>query len=169
LKGKSAEELIRLLELSRHPEGGWYRETYRSLETVAAEGLPDRFGGERSISTAIYFLLEQGDFSSLHRIKSDEVWHFYSGASLTVRTISADGEARSIVLGSELSRGEAFQAIVPAGHWFGAEVSGDGPYSLAGCTVAPGFDFRDFALGSRAELLRLWPAHSDLIRRLTRS
>jgi predicted cupin superfamily sugar epimerase len=164
----STAEIIRLLGLVRHPEGGWYRETYRSAEKLASVGLPPRFGGERAFSTAIYFLLERGDFSSLHRIKSDEVWHFYAGTCLTVRTISPAGEARSFVLGNDLNKGEVFQAVVPAGFWFGAEVTGEGPYSLAGCTVAPGFDFADFELGSRAELLELWPAHSDLIRGLTR-
>jgi predicted cupin superfamily sugar epimerase len=168
LKTNSPAEIIRLLGLARHPEGGWYRESYRSAEKVASMGLPPRFGGERAFSTAIYFLLERGDFSSLHRLKSDEVWHFYCGSSLTVRTISPAGEVHSFVLGSDLTRGEVFQEVVPAGFWFGAEVTGEGPYSLVGCTVAPGFDFADFELGSRAELLEMWPAHSGLIRGLTR-
>jgi predicted cupin superfamily sugar epimerase len=164
----SPAELIGLLGLIRHPEGGWYRETYRSPETVATDGLPPRFGGKRAFSTAIYFLLERGDFSSLHRLKSDEVWHFYAGTSLTVRTISPAGDASSFILGNDLTRGEVFQAVVPDGFWFGAEVTGEGSYSLVGCTVAPGFDFADFELGIRAKLLELWPAHSDLIIGLTR-
>ncbi len=164
----TAGEMISLLNLVRHPEGGWYRETYRSAEVLPANQLPVRFGGERSFGTPIYFLLEQGDFSTLHRIKSDEIWHFYAGASLTVHVITRAGEHTILKLGQDFAAGEAFQAVVPAGCWFGAEVSGPGPYSLVGCTVAPGFDFADFELGERKELLCIYPAHEEVIRRLTR-
>ena len=165
---QDAGEIIRLLDLTRHAEGGWYRETYRSAETVPTDFLPGRPAGDRSFSTAIYFLLERGDFSALHRIKSDEVWHFYAGATLTVNVISPEGEHRAVKLGQAIRAGETLQAVVPAGCWFGAEVSGPGPYSLVGCTVSPGFDFADFELGERAELLRSYPAYEEVIRRLTR-
>ncbi|BCS52525.1 cupin domain-containing protein [Geobacter sp. SVR] len=160
--------LIERLGLTRHPEGGWYRETYRSAEEVPTDALPERFGGQRSLCTAIYFLLERGEFSVLHRIKSDEMWHFYAGAALTVHLITPGGERRSLRVGSDLAAGETPQAVVPAGSWFGAEVSGEGEFALVGCTVAPGFDFADFEMGSREELLRQFPGHSDIILRLTK-
>lgn len=159
-------ELVRRLQLLRHPEGGWYRETYRSADTLPAAALPQRFSGERAISTAIYFLLERGGISALHRIKSDEVWHFYAGVPLTIHVITAQGEYLRLHLGRNLAGGESFQAVVPAGCWFGAEAAADG-YSLVGCTVAPGFDFADFEMGEQQELVRRYPRHAALIRRLT--
>lgn len=164
----SAGELADRLGLARHPEGGWYRESYRSEEAVPAAALPEKFGGERSFCTAIYFLLERGDISCLHRIKSDELWHFYAGTPLTVHVITPAGEHREIRLGPGLASGESFQAAVPAGCWFGAEVAGEGDYALVGCTVSPGFDFADFEMGGRDELLERYPAHADVIHRLTR-
>jgi len=163
----TAEELVRRLELTRHPEGGWYRESYRSAEVIPAAALPDRFSGPRSYSTSIYFLLERGDISALHRIKSDELWHFYAGGTLAIQVITATGEHLKLELGSDLASGASFQAMVPAGCWFGAELSGVGDHSLVGCTVAPGFDFSDFEMGGRDELLRQYPGHADVIRRLT--
>jgi predicted cupin superfamily sugar epimerase len=159
--------VVERLNLARHPEGGWYRETYRSAESIPADAVPDRFNGDRSVSTAIYFLLEKGDVSHLHRIKSDELWHFYSGAPLTLHLISQDGIYSKIVLGSGPAHGETFQAVVPAGYWFGAEVTGSGDYSLVGCTVAPGFDFADFEMGDRDELLQRYPEHAEVISLLT--
>lgn len=162
----TAEELIKQLELEKHPEGGWYRETYRSVEVVRRNGLPARFAGDRSFCTAIYFLLQSGEISALHRIKSDEMWHFYAGGSLTVQVITPSGDSYPLKLGSNMSDGEVFQDVVPAGSWFGAEVSGDG-YSLVGCTVAPGFDFADFEMGSREQLLKEFPEKAEIIQRLT--
>jgi uncharacterized protein len=163
----TVEQLVRRLQLARHPEGGWFRESYRSSQVVSATSLPERFGGVRSYCTSIYFLLERGDISALHRIKSDEIWHFYAGATLTVQVITPEGAHLEMRLGSDLASGASFQAVVPAGCWFGAEVSGTGDYSLVGCTVAPGFDFADFEMGERDELLRHYPAHAEMIRRLT--
>lgn len=171
-KQESAEvvrQLIDGLALEPHPEGGWYRETYRAAETIPATGLPVRFSGERSISTAIYFLLANGEISALHRIKSDELWHFYSGVTLTVHLLFPAGEHRQIRLGADIANGETFQATVPAGCWFGAEVTGEGAYSLVGCTVAPGFDFADFEMANRLELVTAFPSHKELIRQLTRA
>ncbi|HJV64887.1 MAG TPA: cupin domain-containing protein [Geomonas sp.] len=164
----AAEELIARLQLSRHPEGGWFRETYRSTETIPAEGLPGRFGGQRPFGTAIYFLLERGDFSALHRIKSDETWHFYAGAPLAVQAVTPEGLQLELKLGAGLAAGETFQATVPAGCWFGAELAGDGEFALVGCTVAPGFDFQDFEMADRQQLSAMFPAHRELIGRLTR-
>lgn len=165
---QAAKELIRKLELVRHPEGGWYRETYRSRETISASALPDRFSGDRSFNTAIYFLLEKDDFSAFHRIKSDELWHFHAGTTLTVHMLSLDGNYQPLQLGADLDAGASFQAVIPAGCWFGAKVSGDGDYALVSCTVSPGFDFADFEMGNRVDLLRQFPPHSGIIRQLTK-
>lgn len=165
---KTADDYIRLLGLQPHPEGGWYRETYRSAETIPPEALPVRFDGARPFATAIYFLLSSETFSALHRIRSDEQWHFYAGSALTVHSIEPSGEYRAVRLGADIGRGEAFQAVVPAGCWFGATVDEPGAFALVGCTVAPGFDFADFELGRRETLIRQFPAQRELIVRLTR-
>jgi len=162
--GRDARFWVERLNLARHPEGGWFRETYRAAESVSA-GLPERFDGPRSFSTAIYYLLEQGDYSRLHRIKSDEIWHFYAGAPLVVHMIDPLGSCSCLRLGCNPEQGELFQVVVPAGCWFGAESLGG--YSLVGCTVAPGFDFRDFEMADAESLLREYSRHAALIRRLT--
>lgn len=162
----SADYWIETLALSRHPEGGWFAETYRCAESVTAAALPERFHGPRSFCTAIYFLLERSDFSALHRIRSDEIWHFYAGAPLTVHVITPAGDQQEILLGRDPSRGHCLQAVVTAGSWFGAETHG--AFSLAGCTVSPGFDFSDFEMAARERLSDLYPQHGPLIRRLTR-
>ncbi len=162
----SAEDLIKSLGLTRHPEGGWYRETYRSSDSIPDAALP-RFGGVRSCCTAIYFLLERGDISALHRIKSDELWHFHTGATLTIHVLAPEGEHQKLRLGANVLAGESFQAMVAAGCWFGAEVSGDGAFALVSCTVAPGFDFSDFEMGDREALLNQFPKHAHIIERLT--
>ncbi len=163
----SAAGLIGALELLRHPEGGWYRETYRSPETLPSVALPGRFGGDRSCCTAIYFLLEKGDISALHRIKSDELWHFHAGTTLTIHVITPSGEYLQLLVGADLLAGATFQAAVSAGCWFGAEVTGAGAYALVGCTVAPGFDFTDFEMGNRSTLQAQFPEHAALIERMT--
>ena len=160
--------LISALGLIKHPEGGWFRETYRSAGQIPEDALPECFNGLRSCCTAIYFLLEQGDYSALHRIKSDELWFFHGGASLTIHLLTADGNCSAIRLGADIAAGEVLQAMVPAGTWFGAEMSGGGEYSLVSCTVAPGFDFADFEMGDRTTLLAQYPEHQALVVRLTR-
>ena len=115
---QTAEELIKQLDLVRHPEGGWYRETYRAIETIHTTALPERFAGDRSFCTAIYFLLEKGDVSTFHRINSDELWHFHAGASLTIHMLSPAGEHLTLRLGADLAAGASYQAVVPAGYWF---------------------------------------------------
>jgi len=144
----TAEELITLLNLVKHPEGGWYREVYRAEEVIQKAALPGRFSGDRCVCTAIYFLLQSGNVSALHRIQSDEIWHFYNGMPLTIHVITPQGKYYHIHLGSNLAAGEMFQCVVPAGCWFGAEVPGEG-HALVGCTVAPGFDFTDFEMASK--------------------
>ena len=161
-------EWIASLKLAPHPEGGFYRETYRAAETIEAAHLPERFGGGRVHSTAIYFLLPGDQISALHRIKSDEVWHFYAGTTLTLTLLHPDGRLEAHRLGPRPERGEAFQALVPAGCWYGARVDDPASYALVGGTVAPGFDFADFELAERAALLARFPEHRDTIVRLTR-
>jgi predicted cupin superfamily sugar epimerase len=163
-----ARRWIEALQLRRHPEGGYFRETYRSAEVLRKETLPARFSGDRAFSTAIYFLLEGDDFSALHRIKQEEVWHFYDGSSLTVHVIDPRGNYTALRVGRDLDRGEVPQAVVMAGCLFGATVNDPGSFALAGCTVAPGFDFADFELPGREELCRLYPQHREIITRLTR-
>ena len=156
---KTAEDWIRTLHLIKHPEGGYYKEVYRAADEVH---LQDR---TRRASTSIYFLLSAGDFSALHQIKSDELWHFYDGSPLTVHRLCLDGAYRTFVLGRNIERGESLQNWVPAGDWFGATV--ETGYALVGCTVAPGFEFQDFKMGTTEELLSLYPHHSSIVRRLT--
>jgi predicted cupin superfamily sugar epimerase len=165
-----AERWIARLGLAPHPEGGWFRETYRAAEVIDRDALPARFGGARSVSTAVYFLITRDAFSALHRIRSDELWHFYAGDPVTVTLLDAAG--RGSLTTVRLSRDPAHdalpQVVIPAGAWFGAEVAAPGTFALVGCTVAPGFDFADFELGRRAELVARYPAHRAAIERLTR-
>ena len=164
------DEVVRLLALVPHPEGGFYRETYRAAELLPQAALPRGFGGARAVSTAIYFLVPQGSFSALHRIASDEVWHHYAGAPLEVIAIFPDGRREDVRLGCALKEGERPQAVVPAGAWFGSRLAlgSTGDWSLVGCTVAPSFEFADFEMGNRAELLRHFPQHEAIVRELTR-
>lgn len=164
----TAADLVRKLHLQPHPEGGYFLETYRAAESIGADALPRRFSGARSISTAIYYLLEAGQCSRLHRIRSDEVWHFHAGDPLDIVEIDAAGSLKTTRLGGDL----LYQHVVPAGVWFGATPAPGGRFAphgfaLVGCTVAPGFDFADFELADQAKLLAEYPRHQDWIRRLT--
>lgn len=158
---------IEKLNLIEHPEGGFFRETYRSGEYIPHAGLPDRFIGPRSFSTAIYFLVTGRSPSHLHRLKGDELWHFYAGDRATLHVFHPDGRYEPHLLGGNPEAGESFQAVVPAGCWFGATVEEPDGYALAGCTVAPGFDYADFLLARRSELLLIFPDHASLIEQLT--
>ena len=160
----TANEWIERLGLMPHPEGGWFKEVYRSHERIAPDALPDRFEDSRVFSTAIYFLLNAGEVSRLHRIRQDEVWHFYDGEPLELHRIRPDGERIVTLVGRTQ---EALPlAVVPAGDFFGARAIGEG-YSLVGCTVAPGFEFADFEMPSRDELYQQFPQHGELIQELT--
>jgi len=164
----NANDWIRKLRLEPHPEGGHYRQTYRADLILPKQALPSEFSGARPASTAIYFLLEGKAFSAFHRLRSDELWHFHVGGPLLVHTIEADGRYSTIELGGDPEAGQALQAVVKAGCWFGSEVKDGKSFALVGCTVAPGFDFEDFELARRDELVAIYPQHSGLIRRLTR-
>jgi predicted cupin superfamily sugar epimerase len=155
----NAEHFIRKLNLLPHPEGGYYKETYRSKESLELK----TFGGQRNYSTAIYFLLEKDNFSAFHRIKSDELWHFYAGDTLEVIEIDSEGELKITELGKE-----NFQYCVPAGNWFGSRVKTGGEFSLVGCTVAPGFDFADFEMAQREKLIKEFPKLETVINEMTR-
>jgi uncharacterized protein len=158
----------RISSLEKHPEGGYYRETYRSEETIDKEHLPERFNGSRSFSTAIYFLLKGNDFSAFHRIRQDELFHFYDGSSLTIHVIDSSGNYLEIKLGRNIKNGEVLQATIKAGWIFGASVNASNSYSLVGTTVSPGFDFDDFELLGRNQLIKLYPKHKDINEKLTR-
>ena len=165
---KNAQFWIDTLKLRKHPEGGGFRQVYASEEFIESGHLPGRFSTRRRHATSIYYLLVSGEFSALHRIKSDETWHFYEGSALTVHMISPDGVYSKITLGRNPERGEVFQFTVPHGTWFGASVNDDDSFSLVGCTVAPGFDYDDFELGARAELLKMFAEHEEMIIEMTR-
>jgi len=164
---KPAEYWIDHLHLQPHPEGGFYRETYRSGDTIPQTGLPARFPGPRSFSTAIYFLLRSQDRSLFHRIKSDELWHWHAGGRLSIYVLDKPG---LIVqeLGDNPEKGESLQLTIPANRWFGAKLNQESSYVLVSCTVAPGFDFQDFELADRQQLIKEYPSHKEIVDLLTR-
>lgn len=166
---KNTDYWIAQLKLERHPEGGWYRQTYRSGIKIAHSALPPQFKGARPASTAIYFLLDGSNFSAFHRLQADELWHFYTGTTLVIHTIDSNSQHSEILLGGDLDSGESFQAVIKAGCWLAACVKDPSSFALVGCTMAPGFDFEDFELGERAQLAAQFPRHRALIEKLTRA
>jgi uncharacterized protein len=208
-KEASAKYWIEKLRLEPHPEGGYFRQTYKSglliapadshpvAQNATRVGQPEiphesqnphpvariaTWAGHpalRAASTAIYFLLEGDNFSAFHRLRSDEMWHFYAGSPLLVHVIDAGGEYSSILLGNDPDADQVFQAVVKTGCWFASEIARNSHFSqnrgevgrpswaLVGCTVAPGFEFEDFELAKREELARRFPRHRELIERLT--
>lgn len=153
----TSEILIRQYDLKPHPEGGYFKQTYCS------QGIIENLN--RHHSTAIYFLLPQGAKSKLHRIRSDELWHFYLGSPVTIVQIYPDGKVEEIKLGQNIAEGQRVQYVVPSGCWFGAYPSGG--FSFVGCTVAPGFDFEDFELGKQEALIAEFPHAKEVINLLT--
>ena len=164
----TAQSYIQSLQMQPHPEGGFFRESYRSEQTMEVTA-PGGGTQQRNVCTAIYFLLEAGNFSAFHRIKSDEIWHFYAGQALEVLELLPSGELRCTRLGPDILRGELPQYVVPANTWFASRVADGGTFSLVGCTVAPGFDFADFRLARREDLLASFPQHRQVITELTRN
>jgi len=158
---------IEKLKLVAHPEGGYFREIYRSEELLKDNVLPHRYKGSRSFCTSIYFLLKREQKSLFHKLKSDELWHFYDGSSVKLYTIDAEGKLLERILGRNIDRNESMQLVIERGHWFCAEVSNKNSFALFGCTVAPGFDFSDFELGDRKKLSRLYPQHKELVKKFT--
>lgn len=160
----TANEIKNLLQLAPHPvEGGWFRRSYTAAGSVATPR------GPRATGSAIYYLLEQGSFSEMHRLASDEIFHFYLGDPVEMLQLLPDGGSRVIRLGPDLAAGEQLQVVVPAGVWQGTRLVEGGQLALLGCTVTPGFDFADYANASCAELTAGWPEQAERIQALTRS
>ena len=173
---RDAKYWIKKLALEPHPEGGYFRQTYKSeltitpwalLKSVAPETISS-IGHPRAASTAIYFLLAGESFSAFHRLRSDEIWHFYAGSPLLVHVLNSASEYSSILLGSDPEAGQLFQAVVPSGCWFASHLADWNGWALVGCTVAPGFEFEDFEMAKREELVKEYPKQKEIIRKLTR-
>lgn len=164
----SAADIAAALGLTPHPiEGGWFRETWRSPERVPAGSVP-RIGADRSVGTAIYYLLGPDTFSEMHLLPTDEVFHFYAGHPVRQLQLWPDGSVREVVIGPDVLAGQVPQLVVPGGVWQGAALEPGGEYALLGATMAPGFDYADYRTGRREELSARWPTVADRISRLTR-
>lgn len=163
-----AKEYIDKLTLQAHPEGGYFSEVYRSEEIISGDYLPARYGTSRSFSTSIYFMLEGNQVSTFHRLKSDELWHFYDGSALDIYIIDEPGSLNKIRLGNNISAGETFQTVVKKNTWFGAEIIDKSSFALIGCTVTPGFDFSDFELAKMNDLIKKYPEYEEIIINLTK-
>lgn len=159
--------LIKKLGLQPHPEGGFYKETYRSQAEIPQHAL-DGYPGSRNCCTGIYFLLTAGNFSAFHKIRQDEMWHHYQGGAVEVHVIEPDGNYTLHKLGKDMGQDEAPQLVVPGGCWFASRVANGAEYALTGCTVAPGFDFEDFVLAKRENLINAFPGYENIITELTR-
>lgn len=162
---EKARYYIDKLELKKHPEGGYYREIYRSAEMFSID--PPKKNLKRNVSTSIYFLLDGSQVSKFHRLKSDELWHFYDGSSIKIYVIDESGKLDEITLGRKTEDGEVFQTVIKKNNWFAAEVINKKSFALIGCTVSPGFDFSDFELADVEYLLKNFPEHKRLIQKLT--
>lgn len=165
---KKSKQWISSLNLKPHPEGGYFKEVYRSDEIINNTSLDTRYLGIRSVSTSIYFLLDGNQFSAFHKIKSDELWHFYDGSAIKIYIISEDGNLVMKKLGIALEENEVPQIVISKNHWFAAEAIDKNSFSLVGCTVAPGFDFNDFELGKKKDLINKYPEHKEIIKKFTR-
>jgi uncharacterized protein len=159
----TAEDIITILDLQPHPEGGYYRETYRADLTLPTDTLPTDYAGPRNVCTGIYYLLTPGTFSAMHRVRSDELFHFYLGDPVDLLELSPDGAGHITTLGTDLLAGHTSQHLVRAGAWQGTCLQSGSEFALMGCTVAPGFAFEDFELGDRTMLQSRWPTWSDAI------
>ncbi len=163
----SASYWIKQLELLPHPEGGYYKEVYRAKESIKKSALNPRFNGTRDHSTAIYYLLEEGDFSCFHRIKSDEIWHHYDGGVIHIYHLE-NKKIKLLKLGLNIEEGESPVCVVPKNTWFAALPAPGTKYVLSGCTVAPGFDFEDFEMASINQLEEYLNLDQELIFKLTK-
>lgn len=170
--------LIKLVE-----EGGYYRETYRSDQHIVISdfsdndledniyfySLPENKSSDiRSVSTLIYYLLDGDQFSAFHKVRYDEIWHFYKGSSVSLYVLTDSEKTLNIQIGNDLENNENIQCVIKGNTWFGAEINDKSLYSLIGCSVSPGFDFKDFELGERDKLIKIYPQHEYVINRLTR-
>lgn len=164
----TSKEIIKKLDLIAHPEGGYFKEVYRSEEEIKIEGLPERFQSARCFGTSIYYLLDGEQFSAFHKLQSDETWHFYLGSPIVLHLINEDGKYSEVILGQNIKKNEQLQFTIPHGTWFAAEVKDKSSFSLVGCTVYPGFDFDDFEMGVEEKLIEKFPQHKNIIQKLTR-
>jgi predicted cupin superfamily sugar epimerase len=158
---------IEKLKLIKHPEGGYFSEIYRSDEIFSASVLPERYIGDRAFSTSIYFLLESKQFSAFHKLQSDEIWHFYDGSPIRLYIITPEQKLEEKILGYDIDKNENLQLVIYKNSWFAAELVDKTSFGLMGCTVSPGFDFRDLEIGKRDYLLEKYPLYKNLIIRLT--
>ncbi|MBS3946326.1 MAG: cupin domain-containing protein [Melioribacter sp.] len=162
------EEIIKRIELIPHPEGGYYREVYRSEENIISNQLPDRYNSKRSFSTSIYYMLVKEQISVFHKLKSDEIWHFYHSSPLHIHLLDAKSGYKKLKLGNNLIAVEIPQFVIPKGTFFAAEVVDKKSFTLIGCTVSPGFEFADFEFGIADQLLKQFPQQKELIIRLSK-
>lgn len=164
----NAQYIINNLDLKSHPEGGYFKEIYRSEELINIEGLPERYSSSRAYMTSIYFLLKNGQISKFHKLNSDEIWYYHSGNPVKSHTILPDGSYSERVLGPGLNNNQKLQLLFPKNSWFAAEVIIDKfDYSLFGCAVAPGFEFEDFIIGKQKNLMTKYPQYEKIIEKLT--
>lgn len=163
----TVQEWITELKLREHPEGGYYTEMYRS-DGIIDTG-DDQYPDGRNYCTSIYYLLEAGTSSRFHKIQSDEIWHHYVGSPLTIHMLTKGGIYTKLKLGKDVNTGQKPQIVVPSGTWFGVTVDDSEGFALCGCTVSPGFDFKDFEMADRHHLLQRYPEHEEIIRDLTAS
>jgi uncharacterized protein len=165
----TADEVKKILGLTPHPrEGGFYIRTYESDEMLPAQSFVEgRYPGARHTGTAIYYLLEPDTFSEMHRLNSDEIFHFYTGDAVEMLQLKTDGSGLVIRIGNRLGEGERPQVMVPRDVWQGSHLLAGGKWALLGCTVSPGFEFEDYETATRDELCAGWPAFDELIRKLT--
>lgn len=161
-----AKLYIDKLQLVSHPEGGYFKEVYRSEEKLLKFQLPERYNSSRVFSTSIYFLLEGKQVSKFHRLKSDELWHFYDGSTLSLYMIDNSGSLTNTLIGRNIENGNTFQTNIKKGTWFGAELLDKSLFALIGCSVTPGFEFFDFEMGNKQKLLEEFPQHKEIIQRL---
>ena len=164
---KDADYWIEILELQPHPEGGYFRETFVADDVISTELLGRYHNETRKVYTLIYYLLKSGQVSKFHRLKSDEIWTFHIGSTLTIHVITKEGEYITKKLGANVEENESFQHSVKHGSWFGASVDLPDTFALVGCFVAPGFDFKDFEMGDKKHLLALCPKHHHILNKLT--
>lgn len=166
-KNNDADYWIQKLSLSPHPEGGYFKETFIASDIINTDNLQRNYKGPKKAYTAIYFLLRSSQVSRLHRLKSDELWNYHYGSPITIHIIDSNGNYCEKKLGPNPDNKESFQIIIKGGCWFGVTVDEKNSYSLTGCFVSPGFDYIDFELAKREKLIKKYPEHSSIIKKLT--
>ncbi|CAD5126522.1 unnamed protein product [Dimorphilus gyrociliatus] len=169
MAGKGMDYWISHLNLKPHPEGGYYTESFRSKDFIPSKCTEGKFDGKRSYLTSIYFLLSDGNFSAFHRLKQDEIWSYHTGSTIFVHIINDDGSYEKHKVGLNIEDGETPQFVIKAGQWFSYHVEEENGFTLVGCVVVPGFEFADFELGKRQDLIAKYPQHKDIITKYTRN